>query len=770
MAGNVTGSIGNDYVELNNAATESTLQALLNAIQGNSAQVKNLAGKSGVKNSGAGGNDNLKANNQTVAENTGVFKRLSTFGQGAADSFYKLDNQISPLIGQLIKGNASITVVTDAFGRLNPLLGVAADLFGRLVRFQEENFQAYRTMTDAGVNFSGSLTSLRMAAANSYLTLEQFSGLIAKNSDAFSRMGGTADEGALAFSKASNNLLKGSVGSNLLALGFTTEQVNQGLVNYIAMSGGRTAQEMKNTKDLTKGAGEYLTELDALAEITGKSRQAQEDELKQLQANQAFQAYMQTLDENGRTKALAALAEANAKGGKGAAEALQAQLMGLPPMTKAAQEFTAIAPKMAAANNKMAAAVTDGTEGLASIKAAGNEFSVAATQTKEDLAQTGSALIMQGGDLAGTIGAIFGTANRNAAQGVKTAEDAEKQRQSVEARQKEREASQAATMGEAEKAMKNLAQAVLGLITPIVDILTPVIKFMAFVIDGVSKIIEKYKYPLEFALATAVAIYAFKNREAMANSVKNAGASAVNYIAGSGKGGKGRSLLSGIAGAVLTRDGSSPERALYVIMTGGGTGSIGDILENNNKKTGKMSEAGEKRRAAREAAVNRGRSMQTLGKGTNILKSGLKAAKGGIVGLTAGLALDYGSDLAKEKGMNKTAAGLNVASEAAAWAGTGALVGSFVPILGTAVGAAVGGIAGGIYGLAQNWETLFKEEKAQKDKLPDSTGSSDQEIINTLKSMAANADQSRKLQERSVRHLDDINNNVDNSGPPSFYR
>ena len=201
MAGNVTGNIGSDYVELNNAATESTLQALLNAIQGNTTQVKNLAGKSGVKNSGAGGNDNLNANNKTVAENTGVFKRLSTFGQGAADSFYKLDNQISPLIGQLIKGNASITVLTDKIGTLNPLLGVAADLFSRLVRFQEENFEAYRTMTDVGVGFSGSLTDLRMAASNSYLTLGEFTKVIKTNSESFTRIGGSANEGAIAFSK-----------------------------------------------------------------------------------------------------------------------------------------------------------------------------------------------------------------------------------------------------------------------------------------------------------------------------------------------------------------------------------------------------------------------------------------------------------------------------------------------------------------------------------------------------------------------------------------
>jgi hypothetical protein len=422
---------------------------------------------------------------------------------------------------------------------------------------------------------------------------------------------------------------------------------------------------------------------------------------------------------------------------------------------------------MAAANDKMAAAVTDGTEGLASVKRAGNELSAAATQTKEDLGQTGSALIMQGGDLAGTIGAIFGTANRNAAQGVKTAEDAAKQRTSIEARQKEREASQAATMADAEKAMKELSQAVLGVITPIVDILTPVIKFMALAIDGLVAIINKFKYPLEVALAAAVAAYAYKNKEAVANSLKNAGASAVNYVAGAGKGSKGRGIMSSVAGAMLTRDGSSPERALYVIMTGG-AGGMGDILENNNKKTVKMSEAGEKRRAAREAVVSRGRAMQTLSKGGNILKSGLTRFGGGIGGVVGGMALGYGADLAKEKGMNKTAAGLDIASNAASWAGTGALVGSVIPVLGTAVGAAVGGIAGGIYGLAQNWDALFKEQKDEKTKLPDAGQSTDEQIIGLLKKHAEEAEKSRILQERSVRHLDDINSSTDNSRPTRF--
>jgi hypothetical protein len=778
MATTVTGFFGNEAIDLNNAATESTLRELVNAIQGNSGQIKNLASKSGVQGAGDSG-ENLKANNRTVSENTGVFRNLSTFGKSAAESFYKLDDNISPLIGQLIKGNASITVLTDKIGTLNPLLGVAADLFGRLVRFQEENFQAYRTMTDAGVNFSGSLTSLRMAAANSYLTLEQFSGLIAKNSDAFSRMGGTANDGAIAFANASNQLLKGSVGSNLLALGYTTDQVNNGLVQYIAMTGGRTSQEMKNTKDLTAGAASYLTELDSLAEITGKSRQAQEDELKQLQANQAFQSYMQTLDENGRAKANAALLEANAKGGKGAAEALQAQLMGLPPMTKAAQEFTAVAPRMAEANNKMAAAVKDGTQGLASIKSAGNEFGVAARDTADDLGQGMDAIIMGGGELSGTMAAIKGTSNQMVSQGIKTVADAEKQRQSVEARQKEREASQAASMADAEKAMKNLSQAVLGLITPIVDILTPVIGGLAAAISGVANMFSTLPkivtYGLFGALAGAGAYTAYSKYK------KNK-----DFVASGGTGKKG--LLGSITGAVLTRDGSSPDRALYVIIAGGGgTGSVIDDLISGDKSNGKKETPAE-----REA---RGKQKLEGIRGARYARYAGTALKGlaGVGTVLAGIsAVGDLSDIEKQLSsgeINKNQArtkeaglvGELAAGAAGGWAGAsaGAALGTLLlPGIGTLVGGAIGGLVGGGAGgglgkyLGEKFgNSLGDSNKAnleEKNKLPEAGQSTDEQIIEHLKKLAEQTEQSNKLHKRAVQHLDDINSNTDNSGPPSF--
>ena len=754
MAATVTGFIGNEQVELNNAATESTLRDLLNAIQGNTGQIKNLANKSGVQ--GAGNTDeNLKANNRTVSENTGVFQRLSTFGQSAADSFYKLDNEISPLVGQLIKGNASITVVTDEFKKLNPLLEVAAKLFGRLVRFQEENFQAYRTMTDVGVGFSGSLTDLRMAAANSYLTLSEFSNVIKTNSESFTRIGGSANEGAVAFSKFSNNFMKSDLGNQMLSLGYTTEQANQYLATYITNAGASSAKDLASNDKLRKGAGAYLEELDRLAEITGKTREElnEQRKIKNLEADAALTAARMKPKE--REAFLANYNYMKQMYGTAGADIALAQAQGRSVITKEGGLLTAITGGATeTAMQHLADAGRIYGEGSKEYIAAQNEMSLA---VQSGINQIPDAVVSADDALRNALTPAIKTTADQMANGLTTKEALDKRDSTVAANRAAREKGQAATMADAEKAMKELSQAVLGVITPIVDILTPVIKFMAAAIDGLVTIINKYKYPLELALAATAATMLYQNRKAVTNSLKDMGASAVNYIAGNGKGGKGRGMLSSVAGAMLTRDGSSPERALYVITT-----------RAQNKKPAKKRKRGQNRTTAGAQGANRARAAQNLSRGGNILKSGLQAAKGGIGGILAGLALDYGSDLAKEKGMNKTAAGLDIASQAASYAGTGALVGSLAGPLGTAVGAAVGGIAGGTYGLAQNWDALFKEQKAEKNDLPEAGKSTDEQIIEQLMKIANQSEHNNKLHEKTVQQLDGINSNTDNSRPSRF--
>ena len=761
MAGNVTGNIGNEYVELNNAATESTLQDLVRAITGNSQQVKNLANKSGIK-TGSGDDTAARAtNNRTVAENTGIFKRLSTFGQGTADSFKKLDDNISPLIGDLIKGSASITVLTNRIGELNPLLGVAANLFGKLIKYQEENFKSYETMTNAGVNFSGSLTDLRMAAASSYLTLTEFGNLIAKNSDAFSRMGGTANEGAIAFSKASNDIFKSSLGDNLRALGYTSDQVNQGLVNYIAMTGGRTAQEMKSTDKLTKGAGEYLKQLDALAEITGKSRESQEEELKQLQANQAFQAYLQTLDVDARDRANAGLAEAMARGGKGAAEALQAKIMGVSPGTKAGQMFTALGQNASISLDRMAANVTDSTKTVADQQRLGASLTV---DIIDDISgftsQTVFAMNAAGADAAGTLMAMQGTANQAKSQGVKTIADAEAQLDSVQGRQRQREQSQAATMAESDNAMKRLTAAVIGIVNPIVDAFMPAITFTTNVVTGLAAILENFGKTVATITALIVGGIAVGG---VISAFKKKGAAGAAGKSSAGK---------GLFGSLEKMTGQSADTALYVRVVGGGLAesiadSVADAKSGGNKGTPKEKS---QTRQNREKAADKLKNIKSAG----TLLKGLGIA-GTLVGAVSALS-EIGQiekDLAKGKITKEAArsqeggvAGELAGGAAGGWVGGayGAALGTMLlPGIGTVIGGAIGAMAGGfgggyLGGLAgkELGKSSVTDKISEKPAGESYVANSDQQIIDLLTKQYNESEKIRILQQKSNSHLDDI--------------
>jgi hypothetical protein len=535
----VTGHLGSEQIQLDNAATESTLKALLLATAGSEEKMREImamAAKVGLDS------DSIENANTAVQGQVRVFRLLTKETT------------------QLMNGTASTSGIITTLGeQFSGNLGIAIQGIGKLISIQEENFNTYQKLSASGINFSGSLTSLRLSAANSYLTLDQFSNILKNNSETLARMGGTADDGARAFSMVSKELVQGEVGKRLMAMGYTAEDVNNGLANYITLSGGRNAQEMKDTKGLSAATGEYLNELDDLAQITGKSREQQENVLKEASKNEAWQAYLLTLDEEGKKKANTALIEANAKGGKGAADALQSRLLGLPPMTKAAQEFNAIAPKMAAANNQMADAVGDASKGVGDIKKAGDALGVAANQTKRDLGQTGTALIMQGGTFSSTMGAIFGTANRNAQQGVETLADAEKQREGIEAKRREREDSQASNMSEGMRGLKQLGAELWEVFSPLVSAVSLVAYGLGTVAGWTASLVRGFNSLFDYmgsfgtvikgAIAAIIAFIAIKKTSALVESVKGG--------------------VGGTVGALSSLGGN---------LSGGGSGFVGFIV------------------------------------------------------------------------------------------------------------------------------------------------------------------------------------------------
>lgn len=132
-----------------------------------------------------------------------------------------------------------------------------------------------------------------------------------------------------------------------------------------------------------------------------------------------------------------------------------------------------------------------------------------------------------------------------------------------------------------------------------------------------------------------------------------------------------------------------------------------------NKSTGRLvsNAVGE-----RYMGMTYGRGGGMLGGTSAMTKFGRFAGNASPYAMIGGMALQMGSSaVGEETGLGRT---MNVAGGALGWAGTGAMLGSVVPVIGTAVGAIVGGVGGllwGIYDDAQRENERIKQAQSAAD-------------------------------------------------------
>lgn len=445
-----------------------------------------------------------------IGKFSAALKSLQSAAMGTADSLLKFSNTAAT-------GQVGFQDVLGTFSNLAgkiPILGGTISLLTQAmtvaVGITEKNVEVYKNISSSGANFGGSLVQLRQAAMNTYMTMDEFAGLMKNNNQTFSKMGGSVDEGARAFVNVATTLQKSPMGDNLRALGFTSQELNQGLIDYIALTGGRTRKEMQNTDALTKGATQYLEQLDGLAKLTGESREQLAAKMKEESANAAWESYLLTLDEKGREKANAARLEAEARGGKGAAQALQAKLMGLPPMTEAAQRFVGTMASGNEALDGLAAGVTDTSKSVDDVKKSGSAFSVGLAKDGQNLKQVGSALIMAGKDT-GEFAKAIGAANQAQRNQVTTVEEQVALEKRIAEEGKKQKQSEAASIIRFQTLLQETGNRILNFLMPaftfltnaLVNVTTYLIKFLEplveigknFITKTIIPIFEKFKEP-----------------------------------------------------------------------------------------------------------------------------------------------------------------------------------------------------------------------------------------------------------------------------------
>jgi hypothetical protein len=241
-------------------------------------------------------------------------------------------------------GSAGLSEVTGFFAsKLPASLGIFGQALTMAAGIAEKNLAVQQELSQSGATFGGSLTLMREAAGRSYLGLDQFAGVVKKNSDIFATMGGNVENGVQSFAKIQKQLLApGSETSAMLsAMGVSSQEAADLTASYMRSQGSMNKAQLQDQKAVAVAVTQYASELTLLSQITGKSREEIKAKMDAETQEAQFKAYLASLAPEEANKLRQGLQNSMAQGGQGAVDAFKAMAMGFPPMTEAGQMYAA---------------------------------------------------------------------------------------------------------------------------------------------------------------------------------------------------------------------------------------------------------------------------------------------------------------------------------------------------------------------------------------------------------------------------------------------
>lgn len=332
----VTGDLGGQPIQLNNAATEATLKQLLAAmtvIANNTGKDKAGRAKSQKEletelkklataakkqaaaqdkatdatedNTDATKKDTeskkkqleidkkaIKAQQEYIAELNGLKNAMSGLGSAVSGAATGMTNMLSSLANL---GN-SLSSTAAVFGQIPVVGGVLSSMFGAVAGAAEKTYEAFKKSASVGANFGGSMSEMIDAATGAGLTFDQFSGIIAKTGKDLALLGGDSEAGARRLAALGKEIKGSPIASELNRLGYSTEAINEGMASYAGQLAKTGALQGMTNAQLVASTGAYLKDLDALTKLTGKNKQEIESERNARLKDAQFRFIMSKMD------------------------------------------------------------------------------------------------------------------------------------------------------------------------------------------------------------------------------------------------------------------------------------------------------------------------------------------------------------------------------------------------------------------------------------------------------------------------------------------
>ena len=306
-------------------AAEATLQELLKVMKAGGAGGGSGGGKSAKSAAAAQdlyttattrGTKTRKTNTKAVKDSTSAFAKLSA---GFGGIFGVVGNALGGLTGIAKNFGAAMTQATTIGGVLEavPIFG---SVLGQATGYFQSSVESFRQLSEVGAGFGNDMMAIRKGSAEAGLSLEQFSSMVAGNSERLGLLGTTSGEGAARMGRLTKQLRSSEAG--LLSLGYTQEGVNEGFGEYIEMMASSGRLRGRSDASLTAGATAYLTEIDKLSKVTGKSRKELQGEMNSRMQQANINVMASRLNEEGARNFTNNLSHTSALLGEGMANVM----------------------------------------------------------------------------------------------------------------------------------------------------------------------------------------------------------------------------------------------------------------------------------------------------------------------------------------------------------------------------------------------------------------------------------------------------------------
>ena len=408
MAGPVKGTIGQDEVTLNDAATETTLLKILAALKkggGGSG-----SGGDGAKSSEENLMDMAKATGKTTKELEEFEEQVEETSSALARGFGQITGMLQGLAHEFMGGATSIsdfsshiTGAISAIPIVGPVLGGVLQL---LVGVVDSNIATFREMSQVGADFGDSIFGAKLAATQAGVSLETFQQVVTGNAQALALFAGGASEGAKRFANISGMIQK-NFGPQFSKLGLTMEETAEYTADYLELQTRLGRSQRMTDAQLSAGVANTVLEIDKLARVTGKRRDQIMEEMKDNMADKRLKLIFNTMEESAQRNLNGVLTMMDSASPDLKDAITEMVATGGVPLNAMGQDLIRLNPNLA----KMSAGLKDGSVSQEEFMAEIRKTAEAADNLSDAQKQQFSTLAAMGSEVGSAVIEIIGMKN-----------------------------------------------------------------------------------------------------------------------------------------------------------------------------------------------------------------------------------------------------------------------------------------------------------------------------------------------------------------------